>query len=89
MATNIKVWTTLPKSLHDQLKIIAEEFGYSDAELLREVIRRGLNSFQRLQAVKINQNVEKETQSILKTSLELDDEIPLKDIDKRFKKNWN
>jgi hypothetical protein len=88
MTSNIKIWTTLPEALFREVKKIGEEFGYADAELFRELIRRGLISFKQLQEVKLPSSSPQKPGAILKVAAEIGDTLDLEDLPNRFKKKW-
>lgn len=87
-AKNVKIWTTLPKTLFDEAKHIGVDFGYADAELFRELIRRGLSSFQQLQQVRLPPKSPQDVGAILQVAGEIGEQIDIENIGKRFKKKW-
>lgn len=88
--TNVKVWTTIPESLHEEAKRIAAEYGYAEAECLRELIRRGIQDFRQLQRIRLARHVKRQPGSILEASLQLntEQEIDLANLTKKFKDGW-
>ena len=88
MKENVKIWTTLPKSVHDEVIKIGADFGYADAELFRELIRRGLSDFKQLNELRLSPREPQEVGAILKVANQVGESINLQELPKRFKKSW-
>ena len=88
MPANIKIWTTLPEGLFREAKKIGEEFGYADAELYRELIRRGLMSFRQLQDLRLLTKDAPQPGAIMGVAAEIGDLLDLEDLADKFKKRW-
>ncbi|MHA1168438.1 MAG: hypothetical protein ACTSP4_01475 [Candidatus Hodarchaeales archaeon] len=88
MSENIKIWTTLPEPLYKEVKEIAQIYGYADAELFRELIRRGVEGFRQLQRLKLTQKTPREPGAILKAAEEIGESINVDDLPSRFKRSW-
>ncbi len=86
--TNVKIWTTLPQNVFDEVKQIGSDFGYAESELFRELIRRGLSSFKQLQQVRLPPKAPQEAGAILKVANEIGDFIKLDNISERIKNGW-
>ena len=85
---NIKIWTTIPQDVFNEVKRIGSDFGYAESELFRELIRRGISSFKQLQQVRLAPKTPQETGAILKTANEIGDFIKLDNIPERVKNGW-
>lgn len=85
---NVKIWTTIPRELFEEAKNIGANFGYADAELFRELIRKGLISFRQLTQIRLPPKGPKETGAILKVAEKIGDSVSIQDMPKRVKESW-
>lgn len=88
MTKNVKIWTSIPEDLHDEVKKIAQEFGYTDAECFRELIRRGLRDFRILDTIQLGNPIRKERGAILKIAEIIGDELDVQKIPEKIKRGW-
>ncbi len=85
---NVKIWTSLPAKLHEEVKQIAREFGYTDAECFRELIRRGLLTFKSFEKIRLGKHIQKERGAILRVAKEIGDELDVESIPEKVKRGW-
>ncbi|MHA1973049.1 MAG: hypothetical protein ACTSW1_08655 [Candidatus Hodarchaeales archaeon] len=86
---NNKIQTTLPKDVFDEIKQIGLEFGYTDSELLRVLIQRGLDDFKHMRNVRLSLKAPKESGAISKVSAQIGDDININNISKSFRNGWS
>ena len=89
MTKNVKIWTSIPEHLHEEVKKIAQEFGYTAAECFRELIRRGLRDFRIFDTIKLGKTVRKERGAILKIAEMIGDELEVQKIPEKIKRGWD